>query len=117
MPLLAVLPHLLDILGGMLADARDIPVGADNNVILVFELRIGVWSTAAKTVPSARWSTRAACRRPSRIGRVPSATLCVTSEHGLRLAWECRSMHGSPWLCANRESLGQPDCLLRNTLR
>jgi hypothetical protein len=49
--LLAVLAHLLDILGDMVTYTRGVLVGADNNVlpILVFQIRMG--PAAAKTIP------------------------------------------------------------------
>jgi hypothetical protein len=55
--LLAVLLHLLDVLGGMLTNAGDIPVGANHNVVSILEFRIRVWPAAAKTIPRARWSS------------------------------------------------------------
>jgi hypothetical protein len=57
MLLLAVPPHLLNVPGGMLTDAGDVPVRTNDDVVSVSVLRIGVWPTAAKTIPKARWSS------------------------------------------------------------
>ena len=49
--LLAVLAHLLDILGGMVTYTRGVLVGADNDVLPVLVFRIRMQPAAAKTIP------------------------------------------------------------------
>jgi hypothetical protein len=51
---LAVLAHLLDILGGMLTYTRDVLVGAYNDVLPILVFRIRVRPAAAKTIPCTR---------------------------------------------------------------
>jgi hypothetical protein len=52
MTLLSVLPHLLDVLGGILSNTRVVMVGANDNIPLVTAvLQISMQSAASKARP------------------------------------------------------------------
>ncbi len=52
MTFLLVLPHLLNVLGGILSNSRVVTVGANNDMPLVAAvLQISMWSAASKARP------------------------------------------------------------------